>query len=80
MPPNSPKVPLAIGILKSLFAAAPDLDRHGLINAIADYCGGQSYQRALVVGVNRIGLDGKPAGTVSPSHAEHARKSLATIP
>src|SRR5215831_15905893 len=38
-PIGSEPRPLKIGIKRDIIAAAPDLDRHDLINAIAVYCG-----------------------------------------
>ena len=77
-PHGSPKLPLMIGTYEAVRDAAPDIATPDLINTITDYCNGQSYLRALIADADRIGLDGKPAGAVTPSHAEHAAKMLNT--
>jgi sRNA-binding protein len=73
------KIPLMIGIDAAVFEATPDINRHDLINALTDYCGGASYQRALVAGADRVNLDGQVGGTVTVGHEEHAKKMLVRL-
>jgi hypothetical protein len=73
------KIPLMIGIDAAVFEAAPDINRHDLINALTDYCAGASYQRALIAGADRVNLDGQVVGTVTVGHEEHAKKILARL-
>jgi ProP effector len=75
-PAGAPKLPLMIGIDRAMFEAAPDLDRHDVANAIADYCTGRSYHAAMVAGAARVDLNGESAGVVTDSAAGHAKARL----
>jgi ProP effector len=75
-PAGAPKLPLMIGIDRAVFEAAPDLDRHDVANAIADYCTGKSYHAAMVAGAARVDLSGTSAGVVTGSAAGHSKTRL----
>jgi len=79
MPFGEAKIPLAIGIDAALFEAAPDINRHDLFNAIADYTAGSSYLRAMVAGVARIDLDGVAVGVVTSGQEAFAKMRLAKM-
>jgi ProQ/FINO family len=75
-PAGAPKLPLMIGIDRAVFEAAPDLDRHDVKNAIADYCTGRSYHAAMVAGAARVDLSGASASVVTRSAAGHSKTRL----
>lgn len=77
------KRPLKLGIHLDIIRALDangevvTYERMGCIDlAIKDYTSGAGYLRAMVAGAERIDLDGKPAGTVSPEHAAEAATRL----
>ena len=71
------KRPLAIGIDKELFARCPDLPRISIRKALRHYTSRPSYLRAVIVGAERIGLDGQPVELISEREADFALASLA---
>lgn len=79
MPPHTDKRPLAVGIYKAIRAACPDIPCRDLNFAMRDYTGGPKYLRALIVGADRIGLDGAPVAQVSETQATHAAARLAAL-
>jgi RNA chaperone ProQ/FINO-like protein len=79
-PAGAPKLPLMIGIDRAVLEAAPDLDRHDVANAIADYCTGKSYHAAMVAGAVRVDLSGAAAGVVTGSAAAHSKARLKKLP
>jgi ProP effector len=50
-----------------------------LKSALAGYTSNARYLRALSAGASRIGLDGKPAGTVAPEVEAVAKARLAEV-
>jgi sRNA-binding protein len=76
IPKKAEKKPLAIGVIRQVFAAAPDLSRRSIRLAMHDYTNGLKYWRNLSEGATRINLDGSPAGVVSGDHAEHAGRTI----
>jgi ProP effector len=76
---NKP-VPLKVGIRKDVYAAAPDLDRHDVVNALNGYCNSEAYKAVLVEGATRIDLNGDTAGVVTRSHVTLAAKHLRNEP
>ena len=70
--------PLKVGIyddaLAALNGAATPRD---LKSALRAYTSNTRYLRALSAGACRVGLDGKPAGTVTPEAEAVAKKRLA---
>lgn len=68
------KRPLAIGIHKQVFEAAPDLSHRSIRLAIRDYVTGYKYIRNMRTGATRVNLDGSPAGVVSAEHGDFAHK------
>ena len=58
--------PLKIGIRGDVIAAlAGALTEDEVRHALRFYCGNEFYLRACLCGAWRVGLDGKPAGTVT---------------
>ena len=76
---DEPPVPLAISIREELFAAWHQLPRTAIRQALDAYCRRPAYFRAVVAGAARIGLDGKPSGTVTEEGAKDAAKRLARL-
>ena len=64
--------PLKIGIADDIMAAGV-LTTDELSRTLRIYTGHIRYLEACVAGASRIGLDGAPAGEVSPAAAQHAR-------
>jgi ProP effector len=71
--------PLAVGISVALRGACPLLTRDVIKQFMYGYTHRLRYLEACVVGAERIGLDGWPAGVVTESEAEYARQTLAEI-
>lgn len=76
MPKRSPKKPLKIGIYIDVVHRCHDIGRYRIKLAIADYCNGPTYLRAMFPGAIRFDLDGNAAGDVTESHAAHASEKL----
>jgi sRNA-binding protein len=69
--------PLKVGIHLDIAAALPDLDIATIGNALGFYTRDRRYRFACTLnGIQRVDLDGKPTGPVSPGHAESARLLL----
>ena len=60
-----PHRPLKVGIAADIQAALPDLDRRALFVALKVYTHRIVYLQAVVVGAERVDLDGNPAGQVT---------------
>ena len=74
---NAPR-PLKVGVYADALAALDDtVQLRELKSALGAYTSNARYLRALTVGAPRIGLDGKPAGTVTPEAEAVAKKRLA---
>ena len=74
---NAPR-PLKVGVYADALAALDDtVQLRDLKSALGAYTSNARYLRALTAGAPRIGLDGKPAGTVTPEDEAVARKRLA---
>lgn len=73
---RQPKRPLKINIHLDILERQPLLLRRHVRLALADYTGGATYLREMIVGAERIDLDGKPAGIVTAEAAEMAIQSL----
>ncbi len=71
--------PLKIGLGEELLALAgvhpalADLTRTRIRRALKVYTGASAYRRALAAGGPRYGLDGQPAGEVTPEQQTFAR-------
>lgn len=71
--------PLKIGLGEELIALAgvhpalADLSRTQIRRALKVYTGASAYRRALAKGGPRYGLDGQPAGEVTPEQQTFAR-------
>ena len=74
---RAPK-PLKVGVYADILAALGDtVQLRDLKSALGAYTSNARYLRALTGGAPRIGLDGKPAGTVTPEEEAVARRRLA---
>jgi sRNA-binding protein len=74
-----PHRPLKIGIAADICAALPELPSRVLSMALAAYTKRIMYLQALVVGADRIDLDGNAAGQVTTAEAGHAIAVLVGI-
>ena len=73
---HSPR-PLKVGVYADALAALGDtVQLRDLKSALGAYTSNARYLRALTTGAPRIGLDGKPAGTVTPEEEAVAKKRL----
>lgn len=70
--------PLKIGIQEDLIADEK-LARNRIKRALASYVRNPHYLRSLQAGVERVGLDGAAAGTVTAEEAAHAEEKLKQI-
>lgn len=75
-PKGAPKLPLKVGIVDDIQREMPEIGYRRLLHALTDYTGGATYLRAIVVGGERIDLNGEPAGIVTRSDADHALARL----
>ena len=70
--------PLKVGVYADALAALGDtVQLRDLKSALGAYTSNARYLRALSAGACRVGLDGKPAGTVTPEDEAVAKKRLA---
>ena len=70
--------PLKVGVYGDVLAALGDaVQPRDLQSALRAYTSNARYLRALSAGACRVGLDGKPAGTVTPEDEAVARRRLA---
>jgi ProP effector len=76
---NGPR-PLKVGVYADALAALGDaVQPRDLQSALRAYTSNARYLRALSAGACRVGLDGKPAGTVTPEDEAVARARLAEV-
>jgi sRNA-binding protein len=73
------KWPLKIGIDRDIKAAMPELSRKQIERALADYCGGPTYHRAMLERLGRIDLHGRYAGIVDANAVSFAAARLEAI-
>jgi hypothetical protein len=78
-PHGAPKWPLKTGICHNVLAAAPDLDPRAVALAFKDYCTGESYLLACVVGADRIDLTGAPSGVVTEEGLNSTRQHVGWV-
>ena len=72
--------PLKVGVYADLLAALDGMvEPRDLKSALAGYTSSARYLRTLSAGASRIGLDGKPAGTVAPEVEAVAKGRLAEL-
>jgi ProP effector len=77
---TGPAHPLKIGIFDDLAARLaddPKISKTRLRSAVRHYTNSWRYLRCIKVDSERLDLDGKAAGLVEASHAEHAQQQLA---
>jgi ProP effector len=67
--------PLAVGV-KELLLQHCNLSPESIDDALKHYTGSTGYLKVLVEGAERVGLDGKSAGTVTARQAEYAQRRL----
>src|SRR6516165_10036390 len=73
---NGPR-PLKVGVYADVLAALGDaVQPRDLQPALRAYTSNARYLRALSAGACRVGLDGKPAGTVTPEVEAVAKRRL----
>lgn len=70
------RLPLAIGIHKSIVERQPDVDRRALRAALATYVGSTRYLKSIAQGERRFDLDGNPAGEITAEQREQAASTL----
>jgi len=70
--------PLKIGIQEDLIADEK-LARNRIKRALASYVRNPAYLKALVVGAERVGIDGQASGSVTEEEAAHATEKLDQI-
>lgn len=68
--------PLVIGVHKAIMAAHPDIDKGALRRALQRYTSATRYLKAVAAGGSRFGLDGVPAGDVTPEQQKQASQDL----
>ena len=76
---HMPHRPLKVGVAADIQAALPDLDRRALGVALKVYTHRIVYLQAVVVGAERVDLDGNPTGQVTASEAGHVVAVLAGV-
>jgi ProP effector len=73
--------PLQIGIHHEILAVLTGvITPEELAAALSVYVANRVYRSRLVAGAVRVGLDGEPAGTVTPEEAKHARPRVKAAP
>lgn len=70
------KWPIKVGIDRDIKAALPELSRKQIKRALADYCGGPTYHRAILTRCGRVDLAGKYAGIVREQDVTFAQTRL----
>lgn len=73
------KWPIKIGIDRDIKNAMPELSLAQIRAALADYCGGPTYHRAILSRSGRIDLHGKYAGIVRESDVQYAQSRIDKI-
>ena len=72
--------PLKVGVHADVMAALGEgVQPRDLQSALRAYTNNAGYLRALAAGACRVGLDGSPAGTVTPEAEAVARARLAEL-
>jgi sRNA-binding protein len=71
--------PLKVGVHHDIAAAAPELGEGEVARALRFYVGDLRYHRACVDCAVRVGLDGEPAGIVTPDQAANSARSIKGI-
>lgn len=68
--------PLAIGIDRQILAQLPDLEKKALRLAMRSHTISTRYLKEMEKGVQRLNLDGTPAGDVTDENRQHAAELL----
>lgn len=73
---EGPPLPLKLQIDLDLLARYPDADPTKVHRWFVLWVSRLDYMRAVCFGTDRYDLDGNPAGQISASHREHARRII----
>ena len=68
--------PLAIGIHKAIMAAHPEIDKGALRATLQRHTASTKYLKSVSSGGARFGLDGQPAGDISPVQQMQATQAI----
>lgn len=68
--------PLAIGIDKAIMAVHPEIDKDALRRALNRHTASTKYLKSVASGGARFGLDGQPAGDITPEQQAHANQTI----
>jgi ProP effector len=74
-----PHQPLMLGIHRVIAVEMPELAPANIARAMRCYCERLQYLRACIEGAPRVGLDGEPAGTVTPAEANNSAAMLTDV-
>ncbi len=68
--------PLAIGIHKAIMAAQPEIDKNALRKTLQRHTASTKYLKSIASSSTRFGLDGQPAGDITPEQQQQANQAL----
>ena len=68
--------PLAIGIHKAILVAHPDFDKAVLRKTLQRHTASVRYLKSVAAGGARFGLDGLPAGAITPEQQQQATQAI----
>lgn len=68
--------PLAIGIHKAIIAAHPEIDKGALRAMLQRHTSSTKYLKSASAGGARYGLDGQPAGDITPEQQAQATQAI----
>ena len=68
--------PLAIGIHKAIMAAHPEIDKGALRTTLQRHTASTKYLKSVASGGARYGLDGQPAGDITPEQQARANQAI----
>jgi ProP effector len=76
---TSPRSPLKIGIHHDIAERASAITSREVRDALKFYCRTPAYQRALIEGAARVGVDGETAGIVTAAQAAIAKAKITAL-
>ena len=68
--------PLATGIHKAIMAAHPEVDKGALRKTLQRHTASTKYLKSVASGGTRFGLDGLPAGDITPEQQQQATQAV----
>lgn len=68
--------PLAIGIHKAIMAAHQEIDKGALRTTLQRHTASTKYLKSVSAGGARYGLDGQPAGDITPEQQAQATQAI----